>query len=79
MKLEWSLKAFREIRRLPVVEQELFRRAEAVARACGAGFVAERGGGSTRARAAVFTASDEARRANARDNTILRNVGAGRG
>ena len=77
-RIVWNLTGFEALRRSPGVAADLRRRADAIAEACGDGFVAESGQGRTRARAAVIAASGRARRVNARDNTILRNLDAGR-
>ena len=77
-RIVWNLTGFEALRRSPGVAADLRRRADAIAEACGDGFVAESGQGRTRARAGVIAASGRARRVNARDNTILRNLDAGR-
>lgn len=77
-RIVWNLTGFEALRRSPGVAADLRRRADAIAEACGDGFVAESGQGRTRARAEVIAASGRARRVNARDNTILRNLDAGR-
>lgn len=65
---------------LGVVGDELYARAERIAAACGRdGIEPRRGTRSKRARAAVMAVTAAAIRADARDNLILRNVGAGRG
>ncbi len=78
MKIKWNLPAFEEIRRLPAVRRDLEQRAEDIADACGDGYVAESGEGKTRSRAAVITATPRAMRDNAKNNTIIKNVEAGR-
>lgn len=75
-KIKWRVKGFEEVRRLPGVKAELSQIAESMADSLGDGFVAEVGEGKTRSRAAVIAASTRARRRNARDNTILRELGA---
>ena len=77
-RIKLNLKGFEQLRRSPGVKADLRRRADAIAEACGDGFVAASGEGKTRSRAAVIAASGRARRANARDNTMLRNLDAGR-
>ena len=77
-RIVYNTKAFEAMRRSPGVKADLRRRADAIAAACGDGFVAASGEGKTRSRAAVIAASGRARRVNARDNTMLRNLDAGR-
>lgn len=77
-RIKWNRPGFEDLRRSPGVEGDLRRRAEAIAAACGDGYVAESGQGATRARAAVITATGKAIRDNATRNTILRNLGQGR-
>jgi len=78
-KIVWNRTAFKAIRTSAAVERELLRRAQKIAAAAGEGFDADSGitGGRGRARAAVWTATPEARRRNATDNTLLRSLSAG--
>lgn len=81
-RLRWNRDALEQVRFWPEASAELKRRADAIAAACGgpaAGFIAVTGEGKTRSRAAVIAASPRARRRNAKSNTILRNLDAGRG
>lgn len=78
MRIKWRVAGFRELRTHPNVTADLAQRAERVAAACGDGFVARHTQGRNRSRAAVITATGQAIRRNAADNTILRNLGAGR-
>jgi hypothetical protein len=68
----------RQLRQLEVVRRDLERRAQAIARAAGSGMKADSSIGKTRARATVFTATPEARRAEATSRALTRAVGAGR-
>lgn len=78
MRIKWNMAAFRALRTAPGVTADLSRRAERVAAACGDGFVARTTPGTRgRSRAAVITASPDAIRRNARDNTLVRNLRAG--
>jgi len=79
VKIDWNISAFEEIRRLPKVADELQDRAEAIALHCGAGIEAVRGNGKTRARSAVVTTTPRGMVRNAKRNTILANLNAGRG
>ena len=79
MKIKFNRNAFREIRLLPEVAADVHDRAERVAAAAGEGFDAfPTQAPRNRARAAVVTTSMKAIRQNARDNTLLRALGAGR-
>lgn len=69
----------REILKDKSTERAALRRAEAIARACGRGYKATSVIGKNRARASVITDSFAARVDNSRRNTLVRNVGAGRG
>ena len=74
--------ALRELRTSPEAQAEILGRAQKIAGAAGGeqvGFFARATESPrNRARAAVIAASMRARRRNARDNTILRNIDAGR-
>lgn len=70
--------AHEELRRLPKVKADLKRRADNIAAACGDGYVANSGEGKTRSRASVVTATGKAMRDNAKNNTLVRNLDAGR-
>ena len=79
MKIKFNRNAFREIRLLPEVAADVHDRAERVAAAAGEGFDAfPTQAPRNRARAAVVTTSMKAIRQNARDNTLLRALDAGR-
>ena len=78
-KIKWNNAAFREIRLLPEVDRDMQDRAERVASAAGAGYEAKRTDNPrNRARAAVVTTSYRAIRENARNNTLLRSLQAGK-
>lgn len=79
VKIEWRLKGFEEIRRLPAVKANLKSRADRIAAASGEGYVAESGEGKSRSRASVITGNIRAMNDNRKNNTILRNVDAGKG
>lgn len=78
MKIRWKVAGFRALRTSPGVTRDIAARAEVIAFACGPGFVARSNTGRNRSRAAVITADARAIRRNARDNTIMRNLNAGR-
>lgn len=80
VRLVFNRNAFREIRLQPKVQDNMFERAERIAEACGEGFTAVRTAKPrNRARAAVVTTSIEAINRNARENTLVNNLDAGRG
>ena len=79
MKIKWNRAAFREIRTLPAVDADMQSRAERVASAAGSGYEAKRTDNPrNRARAAVVTTSYRAIRENARHQTLLKSLDAGR-
>ena len=71
-RIRWNLSAFEQVRRLPAVRDELIHHADAIAEACGEGFVSESAEGRTRSRAVVIAVTPQARRKNRKHNTILR-------
>ena len=79
VKIEWRLKGFEEIRRLPAVKANLKSRADRIAAQAGEGYEAFEGEGKTRSRASVVTTSVRAINHNRKHNTLLRNLDAGKG
>lgn len=74
--------AFAAVRTAPGVLSELTARAERIAGAAGPGYEARAArstGGRVRGRASVGTATFQAMRDNARNHTLLRALGSGRG
>ena len=63
----------------PKTQALLLRKAEKIAAACGEGYVARGGPVGQRARAAVLTMTHGARHDNAENNTLVRNLDAGKG
>lgn len=59
-RIKLNLKGFRDLRTLPVMDDLVFEKAEAVARRMGDGFKAERSPGRNRARAVVVPDTAEA-------------------
>jgi len=79
--IKWKRGVFAEIRTLPRVLSELDSMADAIANRAGDGFESRSAaptGGKIRGRAAVITASARAMRRNARDQTLLKSMDAGR-
>lgn len=77
-RIKWKNKGFRQLRKSNEVLEELEKRAERIAAAAGSGVEASPFMGRNRARVSVITVTEEARRANAEQNTLLRAVDAGR-
>lgn len=76
VKVKLNIAGFRQLRN--EVVGDLADRAGRIAEACGDGYVAESETGRNRARAAVIAATPEAQLDNARRNTLINNLGAGR-
>lgn len=77
-RIKWKNKGFRQLRKSNEVLEELEKRAERIADAAGSGVETSPFMGRNRARVSVITVTEEARRANAEQNTLLRAVDAGR-
>lgn len=77
-KIKWRLAGFRELRLEPGVMADLGERAERIADAAGDGYEASTFEGKNRARASVITADFDARRDNAKNQTLLRSLDRGR-
>jgi hypothetical protein len=78
-KIKWNRDAFRQVRLLPEVAADVHGRAERIAVAAGDGYEAfPTQAPRSRARAAVVTTSFRAIRENARNQTLLRHLDAGR-
>lgn len=81
VKIQWKRGVFAEIRTLPAAMSELDSMADAIANRAGDGFAArpaEKTGGKVRGRAAVVTVTARAMRRNAREQTLLKSMDAGR-
>lgn len=74
-RVKWNNKAFRELRLLPEILEEVEQRADDVASKAGFGYKASAVYGKNRARASVITATFDAILDNARNNTLLRALG----
>lgn len=78
-RIRWNIPAFEQIRRDPTLAEELFEHAKAIEQRAGSdkGYLAVRGHGRTRDRAAVLTSNLESMKDNADNNTLLRSLGSG--
>lgn len=77
-RIKWNVKAFRELRLEPGVIADLGERAEAIANVAGPGYEASTFEGRNRGRASVITGDFSAIRDNAKNQTLLRSLDAGR-
>lgn len=77
-KVKYNMKAFEEIRRLPKTKSTLESSGSKIAEACGDGYEMRSGEGKTRSRASVLTTNAKAMRDNRKNNTLLRNMDAGK-
>lgn len=78
VRLVLNFKAFSEIRTSPEVTEELQHRAEKIRAACGDDYEFSDASGPSRSRFHVYTATPEAMASNAKHNTLIKNIGAGR-
>lgn len=77
-KIKWNFRAFEQLRREPGVKASIDARAKRIAAAAGDGYEAGSYAGKTRHRGSVITANTRAMRDNAKNNTLLRSIDAGR-
>ncbi len=77
-RVELNRQGVRDLLRSPEVEADLRRRAEAIARAAGPGFVADADTSATRARAWVWPDTREAREAESERAALTSAIDAGR-
>lgn len=77
-KIVWRRPSFREIRTSAPVRAMVQDSVDAIAEACGEGYEAEVSEGRSRVRGSVVTADFAAMTDNARNNTLLKNIEAGR-
>lgn len=76
--IKWRVAGFRELRLEQGVIDDLGERADRIAAAAGAGYEPSTFEGRNRGRASVITADRAARRDNAKNQTLLRSLDAGR-
>lgn len=79
VRVKMNSKGARAVLRSEEVRADLARRAGRIAAAAGVGFAADSSVGANRARAAAYTASARAARAEAKDKRLTRALDAGRG
>lgn len=77
-RIKWNVKAFRELRLEPDVIADLEDRAERIADSAGDGYEASAQAGKNRGRASVITGDYAAMRDNAKNQSLLRALDAGR-
>lgn len=79
-RIEWNLKAFRQLRTDPAIVADMEERANRIAAAAGDGHEVSVGvtGGRGRAKATVVTATAEAMRAESEDMRLTSSLDAGR-
>lgn len=78
VRMELNRRGFRELRQSAGVRQDIDARTRNIADAAGPGYKPSTIVGRTRARGSVITADGSAIRDNARHNTLLRSLWAGR-
>lgn len=79
VRLEFHHDGFDEVRRSQEVQDDLFRRGDAIGAAAGEGFEVRKSVNKTRARVSIITAEPEAMVRQARDHVLERSIDAGRG
>lgn len=77
-KIKWNIEGFKALRKSPEVMSDLIARGNKVADAAGPGFEISPVTGKNRGRVSVRTATAEAREDNARSNSLVRAIDAGR-
>lgn len=77
-RIELNSQGVRELLKSNEIKADLQRRAEAIARAAGPGFIADSTVGPNRARASVGTTDIDSMRAEAEDRVLTRAIDAGR-
>lgn len=78
MKIKWKISGFEELRRAPGVAADVDSRGARVAAAAGDGYESSSYEGTGRHRNSVMTKTPKAMIDNARHNTLLRALDAGR-
>lgn len=77
-RIKWSMKGFRELRKSREVMSDLIKRGQRIEASAGAGYTAAPFTGRTRGRVSVMTEDQAAREDNARNNTLIRALDAGK-
>lgn len=77
-RIEWNYDAFNALRKDPAIAADLLARGEQIAAAAGRGVIASASENNSRARVIVFTATEEARKAQAESHALTGAFDAGR-
>lgn len=75
MRIQWNLATFKKIRKSPEMQAVLQEAIDKMVQELGDGYEGDVQVGQARARGGVVTATQHAKRENARDNTLLRALG----
>lgn len=78
MRMQWKMKGFKEVRTSQEMEALLQKVIDEMVNDLGEGYEGDVQTGRTRSRGGVVTASEKAKRENARNNTLLRALAAAR-
>lgn len=78
MKIKWNRKGMAQLPKMPGLLPDIDRRTQKIATASGDGFYPHTNRGTRRHRGAVVAGGPQAARRNRKDNTLLRNLDAGR-
>lgn len=78
-RIDWNIKAFEDIRRLPGVDARLRKEVDARLAAAGDGYAGGVEPGRTRSRGFIVTATGKAMRDQSRNHTLQRVLGGGAG
>ena len=78
MRIDFNMQGFEDLRRDPAVQADIDARAARIAGQAGEGYEAGSFQGRRRYRGSVITAGFKAQLDNARNNTLLRSLDAGR-
>ena len=77
-RIKWNIAGFKALRNERGVMSDLIERGQAIVSASGSGFKIVPVSGKNRARVSVLTDTPEAKIDNAKNNTLIRNLDAGR-
>lgn len=77
-RIKWRMKGFKELRKSREIMSDLIKRGKAIESDAGPGYIAAPFTGRTRGRVSVMTEDEAAREDNARNNTLIRALDAGK-